>query len=245
MKKLPLKQFILFLFIIGLLFLGERTGLLSPIRGTLERITSPIAFILYQTFGRATSLASNNKRTDQSREITTLNAKVAMLEKENESLRRQLEVPVEKKRLMIAAHPIAFDRYLTIDKGADDGVKIDATVVSGDVLVGKVIKTTPHTSLVIVPTDPESQIPAWTTKLTRGEVKGEFGNTSVFGKILQGDPLEENEPVMTTGEDGYIQNIVIGTIAAIQSESRDPFKKATLELSVDARKITTVFVVLP
>ncbi len=245
MKPLPIKQFILFLIIIGLLILGERTGLLLPIRGTLERLTSPIAFIIFQTFGGVSSIASNKKLIDGDREITTLNVKVAMLEKENESLRRQLEVPFEKKRSMIVAHPIAFDRYLTIDKGADDGVKIEATVVSGDVLIGKIIRTTPHTSSVIVPTDPESQIPAWTTKLTRGEVKGEFGNTSIFGKVLQGEPLEENEPVMTTGERGYMQNIVIGTIAAIQSESRDPFKKAILQIPIDTHKITTVFVVLP
>ncbi len=256
MIRSPVKLFSLLLVVGMSLWIFETRGILSPFRGMMEIVTVPVMEGVYSvTRGIGSSISPvfspwrNSRETESLRSQLTnqqvLESKLSMLEKENEALRDELKVEKKYTPHMLMAHPIARERYLVIDRGEKDGVVAGVAVVSGDVLVGKVERTTTHTASVLLPTDPGSLVPVWTTRLTKGVVKGEFGNTMTLDQVLGRDSLDEAEIVLTTGESGYPQNIVVGKVGKIVSESRDPFKHAALEPLLDIDKITTVFVLLP
>ena len=254
MSRVPVKLFILLVCLTAIFYLGDRTGLLKPVRGGVEYIVRPVSFVFYQGMNRLDSLLyplvhpwvrdqELRLLREKVRSLATTSAALSFLEKENDALKKQLGVKDHINYSLILAHPIGYERYLVLDRGEHDGIALGETVVSSDILIGKIVKLTPKMAWVQLVSDPQSSIPVWTRQLTRGVAKGEFGKAMVLDRVLQNDPLTVGEILSTTGEEGYEQNIVVGTIGSIKSEPRDVFKSATIDRLIDLGKLTTVFTI--
>ncbi len=231
------------------LFLLHKRGILAPVYHVTELITVPVARVTYGARQKLEviifpPLARVHTLEQKLAALSFLSAKVEMVEKENQALRLQLEGKIPQANKTVVARVLGGDRYLLIDRGKNAGVSIGNTVVYRELLVGKVIAVTEGTATLLLPTDPDSKIPAWTAKLTRGIVQGSFGRALVFGHVLQGDELAVNDVVLTTGEDGYAQNIGIGKLKTLVNEVRDVYKQGELVPFVDYRKLQVVFVII-
>lgn len=222
-----------------MLYFLDRQGFLSPVRLVSDWLTLPARRFFFST----KSPRVEGELMQKNRELSVIWAENKILREENLALKKQLEKRVPPERQYIVAHPVGLERYLVIDRGESDGVKKDNTVVADGVLVGKVVQVAPHSASIQLPTDPDAKIPAWTSSLTRGLVTGSFGRTIVFEKVLQADPLVADEVVLTTGEEGYVQNIAIGKVRTVSFEPRAVYKKGELVPLIDYQRLRVVFVI--
>lgn len=195
-------------------------------------------------FGNPKTAVENSEESLQkTNEIIALSSRLGMLEEENKALRRELEgvFPKEKKRIIAA--PLLFTRYLLVDKGERDGIQVGQTVMANGILVGKIEAMTPHTASILLPTDPDASIPVWTPKLTRGTLKGSFGRMLKLEQVLQADPLEVGDTLLTSGDSGYLQNVAIGKVISKVDEARLVYKTAEVAPFLDVRTLRVVSIV--
>ncbi len=252
-RKQLLPLFLFFVLITFLVILTENAGFSRPLRVLTEKMTLPLRGGLFQTWqgGKQNFQALISWRTKEQKiiklekELEALQnqtLKLGLLEEENKALRKQLEAPLPASSQFLPAKTLGLVRYLIIDKGEEDRVKVGATVLSENILLGKVIAVTPQTSQVLLSVDPDSKIPVRTFKTgARGLVIGEFGTKAVLSKVLQSEILEAGDLVVTTGEGGYARDLLLGKIGKISKNEVDPFQKAEVESLLDFAKLENVF----
>lgn len=246
----------LFLILFSLfLILAENFGWIKTIRSAVEKGTIPTKMVAYRTwqgisgsFSGLFSLSNCPQKIadleKQIEEYLVLSVKLNVLEEENKALRRQLEAPLPPTTKFLPAKTLGLTKYLTIDKGEEDGVKPGMIVVSENILVGKIIQVTPKTAQVILPTDPDSKIPSRTIKTNaRGLVEGQFGTGAVFDRVLQAEVLESGDLLVTTGEGEYERDLLIGKLTRIEKVPVEPFQKGEITPLLDYSKLVNVFVI--
>lgn len=236
----------------------SRLGWLNPLQSGAERITVPIRLSVYR-FGQGLNngLATVSdlwgvqslRRENEKLKAEILASKgVALrsysLEEENKALRQQLEAPLPPQMQFLPAKTLGIIRYLTLDKGSSDGITTGQTVVSQNVLVGKISAARSGTSEIILPTDSDSKIPVRTLRTNgRGLLTGEAGVGAFLDKVLQAEKLEINDLLVTTGEAGYARDLMVGKISKVIKNDVEPFQKARVELLLDYGKLENVFII--
>lgn len=174
---------------------------------------------------------------------TSLNFELSLLRQENENLRKQLQAPLPPSYVYLPAKVIGITRFMEIDLGEDLGVKIDLPVVFENILIGKIIEVSSRRSLVRLVTDNESKISVKTARGAKGEASGLFQDSLQLGKVLQKDPLFLDDMVMTTGEDGFPPNLLIGKVFHIFSEDIKVYKQAKFKTLLDFASLKNVFII--
>ena len=252
MTKTPITLFIILLCISIGLYLADSSGWLSPVRSIVEKGTAPVGRFLYQIVQKPHEVVRSSvqfggqARIDELekklRQLSVDYSRLTTLEKENDSLKKQLDLIESLPYARIQAHPIARERSLVIDVGEREGVQVGDSVIFEDVLVGKISEVHAHISTVLMTTDPESAVSVQTPSLTRGVIKGAFGQSMVLENVSQNDELSEGDILVTTGEGEYIQNITVARVGAVDKEPRDIFKQAQVEALFDVNTIDIVYV---
>ena len=151
---------------------------------------------------------------------------------------------------MVAAQVIGRDatnryRSVILNKGDSDGIHPDMGVVTPSGVVGRVVKTTGGTSVVLLVTDSNNAI-AGLIQRTRDEgiVEG-----TPQGKVrLKYIPLlsgvRDGDRVVTSGlVGGFPRGIAIGTITGITKEEGALFQTAELTPEVDVNRVEEVLVI--
>lgn len=245
----------LLLILVSFVLIGiDYFKIISPLRGFAEGILFPLKGGVYAksvSFGRVATVLFNFSETKQLQDTLNrvkaendrLATDVRLLTIENESLRKQLEAPLSSSWKFRPATVLGFNRYLQIWGGEDDGIRVGMTVVSGKYYVGKIISSTLHTSNVILPSDPEASIPSVSDRGTKGKVMGSFGEKIYFDKVLQKEQLFIDDQILTTGEEGYAPNLIIGDITSIETKDFEVYKKGELKPSIVYDKESVVFIV--
>lgn len=247
-------RFLLLCFVSCMLILGDKIGLLSPVKGYSLVLTGPLKIATYRigaNIGNVASVllhysdASGQRekilRTDKENDL--LRVEVKRLLVENENLRKQIGAEINTSYSLTPATVLGISRFMQLTGGEKDGIKPGMSVVDGKVLIGKVHSVTNHTSLVVMPTDPDANISVITTRQSRGALKGQFGEKIYVEKILQKDPLFIDDEVVTAGDDGYVPGLLIGKITRVESQDTDPYKRGEVDPPVDYDKEITVFVI--
>lgn len=249
--------FLLAIFCLLLISLGK-IGFFKPLQSGTERLTSPVKLSIYRLgqgindglttirdlWGKQSLRRENEKLRKENLASKEVVFRAYSLEEENKALRQQLEAPLPASMKFLPAKTLGLTRYLNLDKGQEDGVVVGQTVVSGNFLVGKIKTVTPHTSAVLLPTDPDSLIPVRTIKTASlGLLTGEFGAKATLAKVLQSENLEKDDLLITTGEAGYARDLIIGKIVNVIKDEVQPFQKAEVNLSLDYARLENVFLI--
>jgi rod shape-determining protein MreC len=115
-----------------------------------------------------------------------------------------------------------FSQQIAIDAGRDKGIAVNAPVVSGDGLVGRVTNVFSHSSLVTLLTDAQSYVAARDLKTgVRGLVHRGSGGTLVLDQVAKQLPVGKGDPIVTDGThnarypDLYPYGIPIGSVASV------------------------------
>jgi len=265
MKRTIRRQlFSLFFFLaaVGLLvFLGGQNYLetpknltasfFRPFQKVAQKFSNRINYY-FDTVGSIGVLKEDNLKLKKEKEkLLAENTKLKEIQRENDFLRRQLEIPLAKKPDLILAdvigrEPESFNSYITINAGKKQGVKEkQAVITAGGVLAGQIAEVFDNSSKVMLLTDSRSSINAISQQTrTAGIVRGKYGVGVSMEMVSQNERITVGEAVITSGINGKIpKGLIIGKVKNIEESDSEIFKKIILETLADFRKMEKVFVV--
>lgn len=178
------------------------------------------------------------------------------IERENEVLRRQLDFSEDmclngscfqwEIGKIIGKDPSNYGKYVVIDLGARNGMKENqAVVVSGGILVGKIVEVFDNFSKVMLITSSDSSINSITqTTRANGIVKGKYATGIKLEMINQNEELITGDLIITSGlENGIPKGLIIGKISNVEESANEVFKAASLDLFVNFNRIEEVFII--
>ncbi|HWR67937.1 MAG TPA: rod shape-determining protein MreC [Desulfomonilia bacterium] len=245
--------------VIVLLSLGQYRSLssgLSPVREGFfiaERIvTAPfrIASALWTDYVALVNTRRENRELrKQLEQLRFRHMAMQGLKSENERLRAMLDFKSEHGEYhLLPAHLLAQDisvifRTVIIDRGKRHGFAVDTPVVSPLGLVGRVIAVSPHTSQILLITDPNSAVPAVIEETqVKGIVKGTGTNVLNLEYVRSTEMVEVGNMVVTSGLEGrFPKGIRVGQISEVRRDPHKIFVMITISPSVQMSKIEGVF----
>lgn len=216
--------------------------LVSPVKTT---VYTGMAFIkesreIILHYSQIAGIASDAQ--NQNKINMELSVKVKELTIENAKLREQLGAPIPATYKIIPAQVISVSKFMEISGGSSDQIKTGMAVVDGSTYIGKITKTDGFRSWVLLPYDPQSNIPVKTSRGIRGVVIGQAGGVILMDKILQKDPVFLDDLVVTSGEGDYPPNLIIGKIIHVNTDDVSPYKQAKIMPAVEYNTETYVYI---
>jgi len=194
------------------------------------------------------------------KENAMLKERVAQLQEENhqlkeaalanERLRKLLEFKEKVSLSMVGAEVIGRDpsswfKSVTINKGERDRVRKGMAVISPEGVIGQILKTAPHYSVVLLITDYNSAIDCLVQR-TRGKaiVEGRGENRCQLKYLLRTEDVIVGDVVLTSGLAGnFPKGLMVGEIRKVEKEGHGIFQDAELVPCVDLTKLEEVFVI--
>ena len=178
-----------------------------------------------------------------------LRAEIAALRAHNGELREQaaaterlaalLQFKQQLRPETVAAQVVGRDTTnwyhgVILNKGERDGIRVDMGVITPFGVVGRIAKTTPTTSVVLLLTDPNNAITGLIQR-TRDEgiVEGTLRGRARIKYLPLLSAVQEGDLVVTSGlTGGFPRGLVIGTIRQI--EKRDDHLLLAAEIEPEA-----------
>ncbi|MEA3464193.1 MAG: rod shape-determining protein MreC [Patescibacteria group bacterium] len=267
MQKTGTKKLAIFMAVIGLLIFLHITRVLIPVESFITGILRPLLSGFYSvsssvraTYNEQTSKEDLFARIKQleshANQLTVENAKLKMLEQENQILRQYLKFSAKSKQNYVLCNIISRGRIdnpvmqgIIIDRGAKDGLFPGLAVVSGQgIIIGKIIAVKNNIAEVYLITNQACKLAAvmQNQNKTSGIIQGELGLTVRMEFIPQTEKIKIGGLVVTSGlERGIPRGLVIGKVNQIIKESNELWQSAIIEPLVDFDELTIVSVLLP
>jgi rod shape-determining protein MreC len=156
---------------------------------------------------------------------------------------------------VIGRPPTPYQQEIVIAAGSDQGVKLNAPVVTPDGLVGRVTDVTDGSAKVTLITDPSSAVSAVVLADGASEAPGivEHGASPaslVLDKVGKDELVKEGNVVITAGwrtgrfESLYPRGIAIGTVESVGQQDVDLYKRIQITPLVDFDSLAEVIVLL-
>lgn len=268
-SSLPGKYWLLILAVICVILMGieQITDGQGPLKWIANYTVIPMQKGISYV-GRYMSDLSDNFATleDMKKENKELQSKVDELTIDNTRLRQE-QYELERLRELykldenysdydkIGAHVIAnngsnwFSDF-TIDKGSNDGVKVDSNVLAGSGLVGIVTEVGPDYARVRSIIDDSSNVSGMIlstsdTCVVRGDLELAADGRLRFEKLANNDnKIEVGEQVVTSHvSNRFLQGLFIGYISEIEVDSNNLTRSGYITPAVDFSKLQEVLVI--
>lgn len=258
LKAVPNLQLFLILVLISVgFFLLDSLKILSLPKTAFYYMSNPISFSLYKS---KQSLAGQFGFIFVSRQTAlenkSLKGQLAQILSENAELKRQLaeaQAQISQNQHLdpanyktIAARPVGLDRFLKIDKGSNDGVKINQAVVYNDNLVGEVVNVSEKGSSVKTVIDPDSKVAVFSlgkNGKAKGIISGQFGLEMLMDKILHEEPIAAGDLVYSEGTEGlWPRGLILGRVSQVMEKQNEVFKTAVVSPVFDIKDVDLVFI---
>ena len=232
----------------------EKVGstVLEPIQFGVSGTVGELAGVV-DTLQRVRDLAAQNRAyRDELDQLESEVVRMHELEVENRELRNLLSLRDQTgpgsfiPASVIARDDTPYVQAITIDRGANDGVKEDAVVITHKGLVGRVERVNPTSAKVRLINDLNSSVGVrlQTESRTTGVLRGQSqGNLMVVAYIPQTDVVSPGDVVLTSGLGGmYPAGLVVGKVARVERKDADPFQAAVVEAAVALDKLERLYV---
>lgn len=174
---------------------------------------------------------------------------------ENKELRVMLELKEEYNNYKFSPPCTVIARTtndpygsFTVDKGANDGIKPGAPVVTETGIVGVCFEVSPSTSKVRTLYSPKTAVGVYTVR-TKAEGIAEGGydlaiNSRIrMSYISKESDIREGDVIVTSGSANYPAGQLIGTVESVEMEQNGLSKFAVIIPAEDPNTITSVFVI--
>jgi rod shape-determining protein MreC len=221
----------------------------SPIQKTLWQAGNNISDFFEAISGTEKLKKENEELLLKNQELLVENAGLRELEKENEVLRKALEIGLEKEFKLLLAEVRGKDvsqDTLLINKGSKDGILKGLPVITQQkALIGKCGEVYENFSKVNLISHKESSFDAKISDSDiQGVVKGE-GNLKLFLDLIPKEKeIEEGAPVFTTVLGGiFPEGLLVGEIKEVLKSDIQPWQEAEIEPAFDIKGLETLFVI--
>jgi rod shape-determining protein MreC len=232
---------------------GEQTSWFEALSLRLSRplisVTSTLRYGVAGIWGAVVPGGHGDLDTENRR----LRAELAAREEErheNQRLRRLLGYVEETAAKTVAARVIAEDatswfRTIEIDRGSVEGVTEGLPVANAAGLIGRVVRTTPHTARVLLITDASSAVAVLVQdQRIRGVCRGQGGALALDFALVQ-DAIQVGDGVITSGLGGvFPKGLVVGYVRSVRREQFGLFQTVEVEPAVDFAHLEEVLVLL-
>lgn len=233
---------------------GVAAASLSPVQRALKASGAWLSDVGRVAVRRG-DLASENARL-QARvaDLEGQNARLSRLRRENEELRRLLQMPKTDGGRAVAAEIVSYDatdfaRRVTLNVGARAGVRPKDVVYCAQGLVGQVTQVAPLTCVVALLIDRElGRTGAMTARtFAKGVVQGTGERICKLSYLDFGADVREGDLVTTSGlltGRGAIfpKGIVIGRVIKVEKDKTYSRQDAYLEPSAPFDRLSAVWV---
>lgn len=248
---------------VGLISLGSRSGVFRPVLSAIMVPLNPILGAL--NWGADAALtappASEDYETlrDRSRELERTVAELQVeivrlreIEQDYYRLAGLVNYAAERPdQNLIAANIIArdtsgYNRWIVINQGARQGIKVGNPVISDLGLVGRVEEVAATVAWIRLANDPASLINAVVQGAgAHGLIVGQLQGNLLMEKIPQEYPVEVGALVLTSGLGGtFPPNIVIGQVTNVSNPPAELFQQAQIRPTVDFEHLEIVAVII-
>lgn len=259
-KSFPV--FVVFFLLSLFIFLFSQQGRLEGVTGVLQAITLQIqrsSFRFFHSYSIGERGSELEKLKKENRSLQVQVVKIKALEKDNQALRDQFAITTPRSKTLLPAFIVGMPAFLPgvsivdeiiIDKGSRDNVKVGNSIVFKDNLIGRVVKTSPHLSVVDLLNHKKISFTAKTAVTgALGIIEGTGVEAIVFKNVLLSDALRKGDLVVTKGDIqsdglGFQQNLIVGKIVSINKKASALFQSAEVERLVDVIELEMVFVMI-
>jgi rod shape-determining protein MreC len=239
---------------------------LGPVEGAVMTAGRPF-LITFSGIGRqitnlvntARDLAMLRARNNQLQAVvdtlTIDNLRLKEIEAENERLRSLLRFAQLNPNYdfrggqviarVISKNPSNYLASITLDLGAEHGIKPGMPVVTERGLVGRIYKVRPLSATVLLITDPSSGVPALIQRNRLvGVVNGRAGSAPVMDYIPQDAEITVGDLIITSGLGGeFPKNLVIGQVVEVRQRDYEMFQQAMIRPTVNFDRLEFVQVI--
>jgi len=233
---------------------------MSPLQEVMSKVTHPIGNF-FSTLVRLPAIRKENEDLkDRLAELESQEATAASLEDRLHELEDLLEVTqslgpnVRTTAAQVIASGVSnFEWTIIINKGSNQGIKLDLPVVaSGKRLVGHVVRVAPDSSIVQLMVDPDSAVAGRLVfSKTTGLLTGQGDQDMKMGLVDTSTDVQAGEQVVTAGyripggaQSLYPPGILIGTVSHVVPDVAALEKFITVAPAVDFSSLDIVLVVL-
>lgn len=224
-----------------------QNGPIHTLRAGVQVVAAPFAAlgsVLEQPFGALrVSLEDATADTETLNELRERNAylvsQLSMLQEyqaENESLRAMLNLAASTGSSGIACQVIAnaqdsWTNTVTLNRGSNDGIKVDMPVTDGNAVIGQVCLVSPTTSTVRLVSDPSYSVSARVQGTQGSGILSGTGDSMLKLEFVPTDQqVSAGDIVVTSGlSDVYPAGLVIGTVASVSSAASDLYYQIVVE----------------
>lgn len=232
------------------------TGVITPIQSGMNAIGTWISEKGDYLFNTTDLRSENAELKKKVEELTVENTELVQNQDEFERLKELLELKDEYDEYpTVAARIIAKDsgnwfNVFTINKGSDDGIKVDMNVIASGGLVGIVTSVGPNWATVRSIIDDYSNVSA--------EITSTSDNCIIAGNLKLIDEgqislvkLTDTEDKVTVGDkvvtseisNRFLPGILIGYISEIETDPNNLTKSGSITPVVDFRHLHEVLVI--
>jgi len=245
------------------MLLLRQTGRVNPAQDWVGGIIIPVQYAFSRVINgvsrRVQALTHMQRIEAQKEELEGAVNQLMLRTVELEEARIELELLREHlgfkeanpQYQMLAAEVIGHDptdlvRYLIIDRGAGDGIERGMPVISARGLVGRIAEVNAQWSKVLLLIDASSSVNAMIQRSrATGIVQGRMGRALVMRYIPQGESVQGDDMVITSGLGGnFPKRLVIGQVTAVRQNDVEIFQEAEIRSAVDFHGLEVVMVLL-
>jgi len=222
----------------------------SPIQKSLWGVGDNVSNFFGGIFESKKIKEENKNLESRNQGLLVEIAALAELKKENEDLRKALDIGLNKDFKLVFSQIIGKDisqDYISIDKGSEDGISQNLPVVTSQkILVGRVSEAFNHSSKVMLISNKGSSFDA---EISGSEIYGVIrgkGNLKISLELVPYESEMKNGDLVVTSSLGGIfpRGILVGQIKKIYKSDVEPFQSADIDLSFDIKNLENLFVVL-
>ena len=146
---------------------------------------------------------------------------------------------------VIGESPDPWTRTIVVNRGSKEGLKRSLPVVTPDGLVGNVIETSDHSSIVRLIVDRSSRVPVLVSRSrARAILEGESSGTCQLKYLDRIEDVRQGDTVITSGLAGvYPRGIEVGTISEVLSESYGLYQYAKVLPKAPINRLEDVLII--
>lgn len=237
------------------MFMNDVTGIASTI---LSKPGQAVSSFVDSADNLLHTYEENQELKKQIAAVDELQARITTLEEEKQALQAELELRStlsdheQITASVISRTPDNWLDIIQIDKGSEDGIEVDMSVMSGNGMVGRVAEVSPTQAKVMLLTTQNQ-----TVNRVSAEIQAEGGavhgivngydrekGTFIMSEVKPDAKLEPGMTVVTSGMGGISpSSLLIGTVEEIRMDQFGLFQEVTIKPASNLENIRFVTVI--
>ena len=207
---------------------------------------------VFQNYILLVNLKEENHQLQE--EVRRLKQENANLKESAQTLERLQRLLLLKARVpgamiaaeVIASSPSAWFRTIVINKGQRDGVKKGFPAVTLEGVVGKVIKVSSRSSVVLLVIDRNSSVDCLVQRTrTRGILEGEGEGRCYLRYVSRTEDIQVGDHIVTSGLEGiFPKGLSLGEVAKVEKKAYGLFQEIEVMPSADLGRLEEVMVIV-